>query len=127
MGFLDQVKEVAQGVAKSTGDQIEIAKMNSEIKAIENKQKDLMAEVGQIMYRNYCEGNNVPEAIVEICQQIEETNKNINDLSVKVLAFKELKKCTVCGNIISINDVFCKKCGGRQENDNVVKDEDVAE
>ena len=81
-----------------------------------------MAEIGRVVYQDYCSGNNVDDRLKGICEQIEGIVKNINDLNIKVLAYKELKKCSVCGNVININDVFCKKCGERQEDNNTVND-----
>ena len=83
-----------------------------------NEKKDTIRkyydEIGHLYYGQYKDMNiDVTKDINARCESISNIYKDIEELNVKILREKGLKKCAICGTENQLANAFCFKCGGR--------------
>lgn len=119
MSLLDDIREKATNAAKSaynaTNEFIEVSKINLAISAENDKIKTVMLEIGKVVYDTYSDGRPLEAALSVKCDEISASEKNIDELKLKILDIKNLKKCSGCAAEIDRNDYYCSKCGSRVE------------
>ncbi|MDP4180387.1 MAG: zinc ribbon domain-containing protein [Bacillota bacterium] len=98
---------------KASGNMMQITKFNLAIKSEENKIEGFMVEIGNKIFEKYKEGNTVDEDVTGNCEDILKCMKEIEELKLKIIDVRDLKKCQGCGAEIDKDDVFCSKCGSK--------------
>ncbi len=119
MAFFDDLsrkaKEAAQGVAKKSGELVEVTKLNVSISSEEDKIKKIYAQIGKKIYESYRSDSSNAGVFTQECEKIDEYNKNIEEMKNKILDIKNIKECTQCGIELKKDSAFCPKCGAKQE------------
>lgn len=119
MAFLDnmgkKLGEAAQAAAKKSGELVEVTKLNVNINTEEDKIQKLFAQIGKKIYDKYTASGSIDEEAVEDCETIKVHEQNIKNLRSKILEIKNLKICTGCGAELERDQIFCSKCGARNE------------
>lgn len=100
---------------KASGNMVQITKLNMAIKSEESKIQGFMANIGSIIFDKYKEGQEIDLDVKTSCEEIEKSIKVIEELKLKIIDVRDLKKCPGCGNEIDKDDVFCSKCGAKVE------------
>ena len=71
-------------------------------------------EIGHLYYGQYKDVNvDMTKDINARCESISNLYLEIEDLNVKILRERGLKKCAVCGTENNLSNAFCFKCGAR--------------
>ena len=71
-------------------------------------------EIGHLYYGQYKDVNvDMTKDINARCESISNLYIEIEDLNVKILRERGLKKCAVCGTENNLSNAFCFKCGAR--------------
>ena len=71
-------------------------------------------EIGHLYYGQYKDVNvDVTKDINARCESISNLYIEIDDLYIKILRERGLKKCAVCGTENNLSNAFCFKCGAR--------------
>ena len=97
-----------------------------------NEKKDTIRkyydEIGHLYYGQYKDMNiDVTKDINARCESISNIYKDIEELNIKILREKGLKKCPVCRTENNLSYAFCFKCGARfDDNDSVAAPEAAA-
>lgn len=119
MAFLEnlgkKVGEAAQAAAKKSGELVEITKINVNINSEEDKIQKLYNQIGKRVYEKYSAAGAVDADLKESCEAIKVHEQNIKNLKEKILEVKNLKQCISCGNDMERTQLFCSKCGTRNE------------
>lgn len=119
MAFLEnlgrKVGEAAQMAAKKSGELVEITKLNVSINSEEDKIQKLYAQVGKAVYDKYCQSGAAEDYIKEVCESIKVHEQNIRALREKIVEVKGSKTCIGCGAEMERTQVFCSKCGTRND------------
>lgn len=119
MAFLEnlgkRVGEAAQAAAKKSGELVETTKLSVNINSEEDKIQKLYTQIGKILHEKYTAGGAVPEETIESFEAIKIHEQNIKALRDKVVELKGMKLCVSCGAEIEKNQLFCSKCGARNE------------
>ncbi len=119
MAFLEnlgkKVGEAAQAAAKKSGELVEITKLNVNIGSEEDKIQKLYTQIGKSVYEKYSVSGDADENVVENCETIKVHEHNIKTLREKILEVKNVKTCTHCGAEMEKTQVFCSKCGTKNE------------
>lgn len=125
--FAKSVGDGAKTAVKKSEDMVEIAKLNKAISNEEDRIKLTYVEIGKDIYSRYEKKETIQEELVELCNRIDEFQKNIMDIRVKIAQLKNTKLCSSCGAELELNSEFCVKCGGKQEIVQSEVDESVEE
>lgn len=119
MAFLDnmgkKLGEAAQAAAKKSGELVEVTKLNVNINTEEDKIQKLYAQIGKKIYEKYAASGSIDEEAIEDCETIKVHEQNAKNLRSKILEIKNLKACTGCGAELERDQIFCSKCGARNE------------
>lgn len=96
-----------------------------------NEKKDTIRkyydEIGHLYYGQYKDMNiDVTKDINARCESISNIYKDIEELNVKILREKGLKKCAICGTENQLANAFCFKCGARFADDDAVPADVIA-
>jgi len=119
MAFLEnlgkKVGEAAQAAAKKSGELVEVTKLNVNINSEEDKIQKLYAQIGKSVYEKYCQSGAVEDYIKEACETIAVHEQNIKSLREKIAEVKGTKTCISCGADMERTQIFCSKCGARND------------
>ena len=108
------VGDTAQNAAKKSAEMLEVTKLNMSIQSEQDKIKAVKAEIGNIIFTKFEQGDNVDADVLEACSKIVTIKESILALQQKVAELKNVKLCCKCGNELPLNASFCQKCGSNQ-------------
>ena len=84
-------------------------------------------EIGHLYYGQYKDVNvDVTKDINARCESISNLYIEIDDLYIKILRERGLKKCAVCGTENNLSNAFCFKCGARFDDSDAVPADVIA-
>ena len=119
MAFLEnlgkKVGEAAQAAARKSGELVEITKLNVNIGSEEDKIQKLYTQIGKSIFQKYSATGAVDDDVKGTCESIKVHEQNIKALKEKIMEVKSVKSCISCGAEMDRNQVFCSKCGTRNE------------
>ena len=119
MAFLEnlgkKVGEAAQAAAKKSGELVEITKLNVNIGSEEDKMQKLYTQIGKTIFEKYSATGAADIDVQENCEAIRVHEQNIKALKEKIMEVKSVKLCIGCGTEMERGQVFCSKCGTRNE------------
>ncbi len=90
-------------------------KMNGNLNEIEKQLHDVYEKIGRKYYEEHVNADVIDEQYVDFFLQIERLTKERNHLEIKKLAQKGIRRCEACQQLITIDSVFCNKCGAKLE------------
>ncbi|MEG6613219.1 hypothetical protein V6C42_10225 [Pseudoclostridium thermosuccinogenes] len=122
-----KVRDATLSALKASSDLIEISKINMAINSEEQKIKSLMFEMGREVYESYKQGEAVDSELAEMCEEIARAEMDIEDMKLKILEIKNLKRCSGCSAEIDEDYAYCPKCGKKVETEKVNRDEEEEE
>lgn len=113
----DKTANVANNVAKKSGELVEITKLNSSISAEENKIRDTFTEIGKMIYDRFEKNENDTNdtEILNLCNSIITMKNNIAAYKDKISELKGIKACPNCKTDIEKDMRYCPECGNKQE------------
>lgn len=119
MAFLEnlgkKIGETAQAAAKKSNEIVETTKLNANINAEEDKIHKLYSQMGKTVFAKFSETGTTEEYLREACEQIIAHEENIKVLREKISELKGIKACISCGAEMERTQVFCSKCGAKNE------------
>ena len=92
----------------------ELNELREEVKELQKKRTNYILELGETAYSNLRRGEEIELLFVD---RIKELDKKIFDL-LNVIEEKRIAeegKLCECGNVLTAEDKFCKKCGKKLE------------
>ncbi|NTV89278.1 MAG: zinc-ribbon domain-containing protein [Clostridiales bacterium] len=115
MAFLENIGKAAQAAAKKSGELVEVTKLNVNVGSEEDKIQKLYTQIGKIMFEKYTATGVIENEAREACEQIKVHEAAIKTLKDKIAEIKSVKSCINCGTEMERSQVFCAKCGARNE------------
>lgn len=119
MAFLEnlgkKVGEAAQAAAKKSGELVEVTKLNVNINTEEDKIQKLYTQIGKTVFEKYAASGEAIDEIREACEAITVHEQNIRGIREKIAEVKGTKQCVGCGAEMEKTQVFCSKCGAKNE------------
>jgi predicted nucleic acid-binding Zn ribbon protein len=115
MAFLENLGKAAQAAAKKSGELVEVTKLNVNINSEEDKIQKLYTQIGKSVFERYSATGEVSDEIRETCEAITVHEQNIKGLRDKIAEVKGTKQCIGCGTEMEKTQVFCSKCGAKNE------------
>ncbi|NLH96414.1 MAG: zinc ribbon domain-containing protein [Clostridiaceae bacterium] len=110
-----KVGEAAQAAAKKSSELVEITKLNASINSEEDKIQKLYSQIGKTIFENFEQTGTADDAVKEACVQITEHMANIKAYREKIAELKGIKSCINCGAEMERTQLFCGKCGTKNE------------
>lgn len=110
-----KVGEAAQAAAKKSGELVEVTKLNVNINSEEDKVQKLYSQIGKVIYEKYAASGAADEGIQELCESIKAHEQTIKSLRDKIAEVKGTKSCVGCGTEMEREQIFCSKCGAKNE------------
>ena len=120
--FEDLGKKISQGsqdVIKKTNEMAAIARVNSRISAEEKELVQKYQQIGQRFYSEATQAGDSAEnitielyqALMEMCQGVSDSLRNIESCKEEIVAIRNVKRCTNCGAECPNDAPFCSACG----------------
>ncbi|HOM02520.1 MAG TPA: hypothetical protein PLH43_06795 [Acetivibrio sp.] len=113
--FTRKVTDTAKFAARKSSDMVEITKLNFNIGTEEDKIKRAYAQMGEIVYRSFENGEEVPADLKALCEKVADMKKNIEQMKQQILRIKSIKVCPSCKEELPEEVAYCPKCGTKQE------------
>lgn len=111
----EKATEAYKVTKEKASDISEEIKLKSKINSLEEKNYEIYAEIGEIVYNEVKDGKDVSkEEVTSKCEEISRNKDEIEKLKTDLLAVKKIKKCANCGEELDIDVDFCSKCGKEQ-------------
>ncbi len=110
-----KVGEAAQAVSKKSSELVEITKLNVNINAEEDKIQKLLSQIGKLVYEKFASTGAADNDVRELCETIAGHEQTINELKEKIAQIKGTKQCINCGTEMERTQIFCSKCGTKNE------------
>lgn len=111
----EKATEAYHATKEKASDISEEIKLKSKINSLEEKNYELYAQIGEIVYNEVKDGKDVSkDEVLEKTEEISRNKDQIEKLKIELLAVKKIKKCPNCGQELDITVEFCSKCGKEQ-------------
>lgn len=107
--------ETYKTVADKSGKLIEDTKIRMGISDKEEEVKSTFELMGKAVYDSYKAGEDVGKVFSKECKRIDKCNEEIEEMNKKILFNKKLRKCSNCGEVISVESTYCQNCGDKQK------------
>ena len=101
----------------------EIAKLDEKIDEQIAEIEQSFMEIGKIYYEEY--KNPEHDKLIPICSVIDEAQKTIKICEKQQMLLQGFKQCPKCKAQLSLDSVFCNKCGEKVDSEDGVSDEDM--
>ncbi|MCR5676221.1 MAG: zinc ribbon domain-containing protein [Lachnospiraceae bacterium] len=100
----------------------QISGVSPEVAACDQKLAELQKEktqtyilIGQKYAAAHMDDDNVDAAFAENIATLKRINLDEDVQEKRKLSLQGMRKCSSCGNIITLDSLFCSKCGSKQE------------
>ena len=136
MAFFDKLSETLTNAGKDVSQKAKdlsgVAKLTMDIHTKEDQVQKLYAQMGKCYFESHKDDD---FSEYEQMSQIKEMVSVIEDMKKELCELKGTKVCPRCGQEVKAADVYCKSCGVKLEDDEIivdavvkdVSDEDVTE
>lgn len=130
--FWDELGGTIAKKAKGIGEKAEILyetqKLRSRISGEERSINKLKADLGNIIYQYYLDGQELSDEQRILCEQIMQHEECIERYKKKMSNIKKKKICPSCKNAVDMDASFCPNCGAAcpdEETEEVCEEEQV--
>lgn len=110
-----KIEKSTEPLVKKTEEMVEVQKVKSQIRALENNNEVDLFDLGEIVFAKYKDSLVIDEDFVAICEEIEERLEKIEELEKQVVELKGQEICTACGMVMSNHVFYCSHCGTKME------------
>lgn len=133
MAFFDKITAAAKSAKESANTAIEVGKLNMKIKSESDSIEQFKAQIGDILWAQYQEGEVTDPRIIALCESITAANATIDQLQQQIEVLKTPvepeegesapdeegpqpvleRHCTQCGSVVAEESKFCSNCGAQ--------------
>ena len=112
MGLWNQVKQQASSLGAKAAEKTQELRLQSEINDLKNQIGKKQTSLGVLVYQMYKEDRGNYDALLPICHEIDELEKQIVEIEQKISELKTKPgKCSNCGHDNIPDARFCAGCG----------------
>ncbi len=113
--FGKKIEDATKTAAKKSNELVEMTKINVEIKSEEDKIKKIYTDIGEKVCENYNVDDEIFDGFEELYNRVQDSKAKIHKLNDRALEIKNIKLCNTCSEKLSEDNLYCDKCGARQE------------
>ncbi len=89
MAFLDKLGSIAKDMTEKAGEAVEITKLKAKVSKEKNAIEEVLQKIGGHYLDKFTAGEELDEAVMAMCREIDGHNKAIEDLMGQIAAVKE--------------------------------------
>lgn len=128
MAFFDKLSETLTNASKDVSQKAKdfsgVAKLTMDIHTKEDQLQKMYAQIGKLYFESHKDDET---ADYEQMSQIKDTLATIEDMKKELNELKGTKVCPRCGQEVKMADIYCKSCGAKLEDDEIIVDAVVKE
>ena len=128
MAFFDKLSETLANASKDVSQKAKdlsgTAKLTMDIHTKEDQVQKMYAQIGKLYFEAHQDDD---PAEYEQMSQIKEMLAATEDMKKELMELKGTKVCPRCGQEVKAADAFCKSCGAKLEDDEIIVDAVVKE
>ena len=128
MAFFDKLSETltnaSKDISQKAKDVAGVAKLTMDSHTKEDQVQKMYAQIGKLYFEAHKDDES---AAYEQMSQIKETLTVIEDMKKELMELKGAKICPRCGKEIDKEDTYCKSCGAKLEDEEIIVDAVVKE
>lgn len=115
MGFMDSVQNFSENLWQQGTVPPEVAECDKVIADLDQKNDMLIKEIGQIYVRDNTVESAEGTPYEDAMKNLKAVSEQKEAVFKKKLSIQGLRMCENCGNVLSLDSLFCNKCGGKLE------------
>ena len=119
---VSEAEKLTKVVAGKTSNIVDATKLNIALSDTEKKMNKLYTAIGEAIYADYANDEDIPEQFVELCSQIEDFKTEADAIRVQLAELKSSVICPSCSSSNEKGSEYCSKCGAKLSED---KEEDM--
>lgn len=128
MAFFDKLSETLTNASKDVSQKAKdfsgVAKLTMDIHTKEDQLQKMYAQIGKLYFESHKDDETTD---YEQMSQIKDTLATIEDMKKELNELKGTKVCPRCGQEVKMADIYCKSCGAKLEDDEIIVDAVVKE
>lgn len=109
--IISNVEKTTKAVMQKSTDMVELTKMKMAISSDEDKAKQLVYEIGSLVYEAYKSDEGNPDLVEEKCGELEAMRKAIDEKRNAYALLRNMKRCPGCERENEADAIYCDKCG----------------
>lgn len=113
--FFDELSETISRTAKELSGRAEVIyekqKLRNKVNAEQRIIDKVMADIGNIIYKRYANGEDLDENLKVLCSQIDQHMEQIDKYKASLANMKGCKVCPSCKEAVDKSAAFCPNCG----------------
>ncbi len=110
-----QLSKKTEPIMKKTEELVEIQKLKSQVRALENHNECDLIDLGEIVFAKYKDDLVEDEDFVAICEEIEQRLEAIENIELRIAGLKGMEICKECEMHLSKGVSYCSNCGAKVE------------
>lgn len=110
---------------KTTANKSDISKLEFKIKQEQTEMKKMFMQIGLKYYENYRDDSH--EELLPLCNVVDESNRVIDMCKKQVNYILGIQLCPSCGAKLSLDSLFCNKCGFNLNEEEKEESEEIKE
>lgn len=115
MSMLDSIKDVlsktAKDAVKVSNTAVEYTKLKFKLSEAKDSIREKYAQIGEMVYKSTIGEDADTDSMEAICDEITELIKKAEEYEDALNKASNKRTCPSCGNVVSVDSVFCAKCG----------------
>ena len=115
--FKDDAERLTKKVVKKTNSTVSIAKLNYAVREAEEKAREILAELGEMVYKEFVNSGDAEGEISEKCKKLNELYGEIDSLKDQISELKDTFRCPNCGEYNDNSNAYCSACGTKLSQD----------
>lgn len=109
--IIANVGRTTKAVVQKSNDMVELTKLKLAIGNAENEARDVMCEIGGLVYEAYRSGAGETELVEKKCAQLDEIREVIAEKKSEYARLRNMKHCPKCHKENDDDALFCSACG----------------
>lgn len=119
---VNEAEKLTKVVADKTSNIVDVTKLNLSLSETERKINKLYCSIGEIVYADYEDGEELSGKTADICAEIEELKAEAEGIKEQIASLKASIACPSCGQYNDKSNDYCSKCGQKLSEE---KEEDM--
>lgn len=107
----NSIGRAANRLGKKTDEFVTVQKIRNRQHTLEEQIEMDYRKMGEMMFRKYADGEELPEKMKDICRGIEKRTQEIQECRERIAQVKGAKICPGCGALIPREANYCMNCG----------------
>ena len=114
---VSEAEKLTKVVADKSSNIVDVTKLNLSLSDTEKKITKLYASIGEAVYADYANGEDIPENLSDLCNQIKDFKAEADAIRSEIAELKSSVACPACAATNDKDSEYCSKCGAKLSED----------